>query len=171
MDRFNAGEILVYRVYGLCKVKEIKEMTFSKNEAPQEYYVLVPVSGMPSLYYVPVGNEKAASRLRRPLTAEELDTVLSRVRDEKCQWIENRQLRSEFFNSVLSRGVTSELLSLIRCIYCRKSELSEKGKRLSTTDENIFSSAEKLLFEEIAFVLGIEKEKVSDYLGSYFSLK
>ncbi len=171
MEKFSAGDTLVYDLHGLCRVREIKEMSFVKNEPKQDYYVLEPITGAASLYYIPVENERATSKLRRPFTKEELDTVLSEVKDEDYRWIENRQLRSEAFHSVLTKGITPELLSLIRCIYCRREALSERGKRLSTTDEGIFSAAEKLLNEEFAFVLGIEKEKVSEYISSYFLSK
>ncbi|MBQ7118163.1 MAG: CarD family transcriptional regulator [Clostridia bacterium] len=171
MERFSVGETLVYDIHGLCRVREIKGMSFIKTEPKRDYYVLEPITGATSLYYVPVENERAVSKLRRPLTKDELDEVLSEVKDEDYRWIENRQLRSEVFHSVLAGGITPELISLIRCIYCRKEELSERGKRLSATDEGIFSAAEKLLNEEFAFVLGIEKEKVSEYISSYFLSK
>ena len=171
MNQFRTGDILVYDVNGLCIVTDIKMMSFVKGEPKQEYYVLKPVVSTTSQFYVPVENERALAKLRRPFTKEELDTVLSQVKDGEYQWIENRQLRSETFHSVLDRGVTPDLVALIKCLYCRKESLKQKGKSLSATDESIFSAAEKLLNEEFAFVLGIEKEKVSEYISAYFLSK
>lgn len=171
METFRVGEVLVYDVYGLCRVKEIKKITFDKNGPAKDYYVLEPLAKVSSLYYLPVENERAASKLRRPFSKRELDKILSQVKEENYQWIENRQLRSDAFRSVLYRGITPELVSLVKCIYCRKKELLQKGKRLSTTDENIFSLAEKLLNEEFAFALGIKEDEVGSYISSYFDGK
>lgn len=169
MERLSAGEIIVYDVYGLCRIKEIKSMSFMKSEPERDYYVLEPLEKGNSLYYIPVESESALAKLRRTLTKKELDEILSQAKGTDFQWIENRQLRSDAFRSILYGGITPELVSLIKCIYCRKKTLSEKGKKLSASDENVFSCAEKLLNEEFAYVLGIKKEQVSDYISSYFS--
>lgn len=168
MKSFSQGETLVYDVHGLCRVREIRRMSFVKSEPLQCYYVLSPLSNSSSVYYVPADNEKALSKLRRPLTKQEIEQILSQAKDESCEWIENRQLRTDAFHAVLRRGVTPELVSLIKCIYTRKLYLSEKGKKLSVTDEGVFAAAEKLLNEELAFVLGIKEDEVSGYIGSFF---
>lgn len=168
MERFTIGDILVYDIYGLCRVKEIRNMSFDKNVPGEEYYVLSPVSAAASVYYIPVGNERAVSKLRRPLVRQELEMILSQAKDNDFRWIENRQLRGEVFNSALSKGVTPELISIMRCLWCRKQTLLQKGKRLSTADESFFSAAGRLMTEEIAFVFQIEKEGVMNYISSYF---
>lgn len=170
-EKYSKGDTLVYDTYGLCFVKDIKNISFSKLEEKQDYYVLTPLANSISTYYVPVNNEKAASKLRLPLTKEQVDGMLSQVQTESFSWIDNRQLRSDSFQGILRRGISSELISLIHCIYLRKEELTKQGKHLSATDENIFSCAEKLLNEELSFALGIEKEKVSEYISAYFENK
>ena len=45
--------------------------------------------------------------------------------------------------------------------------LSEKGKKLSSTDEGLFISAEKLIKEEFAFSLGISPEGVTEYIHAF----
>ncbi len=169
MKRFNKDEVLVYDIFGLCMVKEIKSMSFIKTEPKQDYYVLSPLSGSSTVYYVPVNSEKALTKLRRPLTKAELDNLLSESAEKELEWIENRQLRSESFRNVFEKGITPELVSLIKCIYSHKTVLSERGKKLSANDETVFSGAERLLNEEFAFVLGIEKDQVREYIGRYFS--
>lgn len=170
-EKYNKGDTVVYDTYGLCSVEDIRNISFSKLEQPQDYYVLSPLANSISTYYVPINNEKAASKLRLPLTKEQVDGMLSQVQTENCSWIDNRQLRSDSFQGILRRGISSELISLIHCIYLRKEVLTKQGKHLSATDENIFSSAEKLLNEELSFALGIEKEKVSEYISAYFENK
>lgn len=118
MEMYRADDVVVYDVYGLCRVKEIKKLSFVRSETKEVYYVLVPLTGAASQYYVPVGNEKAVSKLRRPFSKEKPDEILSQVKDE-----------------------------------------------------NVFTAAKKLLNEEFSYALGIEKEKVSEYIGRYLLSK
>ncbi|MCI5536797.1 MAG: CarD family transcriptional regulator, partial [Clostridiales bacterium] len=62
--------------------------------------------------------------------------------------------------------VTQELLLMIRCIYMRKLELDQVGKKLPAADTNTLKSAEKLVEEEFSHVLGIEREDVGTYIRS-----
>ncbi|MBR6567990.1 MAG: CarD family transcriptional regulator, partial [Clostridia bacterium] len=50
MERLSVGEVLVYDVHGLCRIKEIKSISFLKNEPKKEYYVLEPLESGNSLY-------------------------------------------------------------------------------------------------------------------------
>ena len=55
---------------------------------------------------------------------------------------------------------------MIRCIYMRKLELDQVGKKLPAADTNTLKSAEKLVEEEFSHVLGIEREDVGTYIRS-----
>ncbi|MBQ8502698.1 MAG: CarD family transcriptional regulator [Clostridia bacterium] len=168
---FDVGSAVVYDVYGVCRVQEIKMMSFSRDKIKEKYYVLAPLNSAISTYYVPVNGEKLNKKLRRPFTVEQIHSLLDKVKDCDYGWIDNRQLRADSYHQILHEGVTSELLALIRCLFERKQELSEKGKNLSSTDEGVLSSAEKLINEEFAFSLGIESGEVSSYIKEYFEKK
>lgn len=164
---FKKEDIIVYGTYGLCAVEDIRNMSFSKIQMSENYYVLKPLKNANSTYYVPVNNEKAVSKLRLPMTKEQIENMLCSAFEKEYEWKENRQLRDDFFNSVLEKGVSAELVSLINCIYMRKETLAQKGKNISATDKNIFSVAEKMLNEELSYVLGTEEEKVSEYIKDF----
>ena len=51
-------------------------------------------------------------------------------------------------------------MRLVKTLYLEKISKKEKGKSLSTTDSRIMAIAEKLLYEEFAFVLNIEPKDV-----------
>ena len=70
----------------------------------------------------------------------------------------------EQFRTILVDGVTQKLLLMIRCIYMKKRELTEQGRKLSTTDENILKSAEKLVEDEFSYVLDIPQSDVGRYI-------
>ena len=46
----------------------------------------------------------------------------------------------------------------------KKRELTEQGRKLSTTDENILKSAEKLVEDEFSYVLDIPQSDVGRYI-------
>ncbi len=168
---FKVGTDVVYDVYGVCCVKEIKSMSFVAGKKEEQYYVLTPVNGSTSTYYVPATNEKALSKLRYPLTVQQINDILDESRECSFLWTENRQRRTEEYRNILDGGISPRLIALIRCLYEKKEELSEKGKSLAATEEVTLSGAEKLLGEEFAYTLNIEKSQVSGYIHDYFTGK
>lgn len=168
-EKFTKGDILVYGNYGLCRMEGIKNTSFVSGVPKQDYYTLTPLSKSASTYYVPVGNEKAVSKLRFPLSEEQIKGILEESKKADIHWIENRQLRSDTFSGILQRGVSPELVALVTCFHFREEALSEQGKTISTTDEMIFTSARELLFEEISYGLGIEKDKAEEYIAAFLS--
>lgn len=65
------------------------------------------------------------------MTKNEIDELLIGMRDKELQWENDRRYRSENFHEILSKGVTQEMLLMIRCIYMKKRELSKMGKNPS----------------------------------------
>lgn len=166
---YTQGTFLVYDTYGICQIKSVKRMSFTKSAPAQTYYVLSPLNSPASTFYVPTENEALCSKLRPPMSEAQIKKLLEESKDVSVDWIDNRQNRNENFHRILDEGITSELLALIKCLYSRKQKLSNEGKKLSGTDEGFFNSAEKLLKEEFAFSLGIDGDKVTEYIQNYYN--
>ncbi len=166
-EKYTAGTFLVYDTYGICKINEVKTMSFMKNTPRQTYYVLSPLNSPNSTFYLPVDSDAACHKLREPLTEVQIKELLLKSSEIQPDWIDNRQTRNENFRRILDGGITAELIALISCLYTRKLALIEKGKKLSGTDEGIFASAEKLVKEEFAFSLKIDPESVAGYIKAY----
>lgn len=164
---YKVDTYLVYDSYGICKVTETENISFSKVAPKKPYYILSPLNLPSSTYYVPVGNEAVQKKLRLPLTEKEIKSLLEKSLNCHIGWIEARQERNETFGRILSSGISAELIALIVCLFERKTELSEKGKKLSPTDEGFFTAAEKLVREEFAFSLGISPENVTEYIHTF----
>ena len=96
-----------------------------------------------------------------------MQQLLLKAKASMPDWIEKRQERNEYTNRILSMGITPELISLIGCLYNRKQLLETQGKKLSSTDENTFALAEKMVKEEFAFSLNISADKVSKYIHTF----
>lgn len=168
-EMYREGTFLVYDTYGICEIKNVKKMNFAKGTPLKTYYVLSPLNSPASTFYLPVENEELCEKLRPPMSEENIKRLLDESRSVSVDWIDNRQNRNENFHRILDAGITSELLALIKCLYSRRQTLSQQGKKLSGTDEGYFNSAEKLVKEEFAFSLGIDPERVTEYIQEYFN--
>ncbi len=161
---YKEGDYIVYDTYGICLIKEIKNMSFTHASPIKPYYILSPLYSKQSTYYVPCDSEKLVSKMRLPLTKSEIEELLKGSYETEFGWIDNRQTRGEKIREILNGGISPELIALIRCLFERRLELKEKGKSLSATDENNLSIAEKMINDEFSFSLGIEKESVADFI-------
>lgn len=166
-SKYFPGTFVVYDIYGICKVNKIENISFSKGTPKRPYYVLSPLNTPSSTYYVPITNEVLSNRLRLPMSEKEIKALLERSRNINIKWIENRHERNETFSKILSSGISEELICLIGCLYKKRLALTQSGKKLCSTDENIFKTAEKMLKEEFAFSLGIPCEEVTDYIHNF----
>ena len=106
------------------------------------------------------------AKMRYVLKKEEIDSLLEGDARVETKWIENKNERSSVYKGIIAAGDAKALLSLIRCLYEKRAELAEAGKKLPASDSGILESAEKMIREEFAFVLDIEESSVADYIVS-----
>ena len=80
-------------------------------------------------------------------------------------WIDDENKRKEFFHNILVEGDRRKLIMMIKTIYLHQQEQFKNNKRkLHISDERFFKDAEKLLYDEFAYVLGIEPHQVIDFI-------
>lgn len=53
---------------------------------------------------------------------------------------------------------------MIKTLRLRRKALSACGKKLRVTDEAALTSAEKVLYDEFAYALGIARDEVTSYI-------
>lgn len=158
----NIGETIIYGTNGACFIKNIETMNFGKES--MEYYVLTPVFDENSKIYVPVGSEAANTKMRKILSKDEFDSIILSLKEEKTEWIDDDNERKKYGDSVIASGDRKEIMLLIGMIYMKKQELKAKKKHLYAIDEKLLNEGEKIIENELAYILGIEKEKVSSYI-------
>lgn len=159
---YTKNETVVYGSSGICKIEDIQTKSIAREN--RRYYVLKPVYESASTLYVPVDNEHLQEKMRHVLSKAEIDKLLSLIGDNTIEWIEDDRQRTEEFGCILAKGIQVDLLVLIKCLYRKKSELSDSGRKFKASDEKMLFAAEKMVNEEFAYVLGISKENVSDYI-------
>lgn len=152
---------------GICKIEDIRNEKLTKNNAL--YYILKPIYSPDSTVYLPTDNEALTSKMRYVLTREEVDKLINQINSLEIKWIDDDQKRAETFNKIISDGVHTELLTLIKCLYTKKISLHNTNKKFHAADEKILAAAEKLINEEFAYALDIEPKDVNEYISCHIS--
>lgn len=167
---FKIGEYIVYSTNGLCRVADIKDMSFVTGEESRKYYIVEPVKGNSSTIYIPADSEKLMGKTRRAMTKDEIDSLLTNLKGEELEWEEDRKLRAEQYHEIIMGGVSDELLLMISCIYYKKYELQKINKTLSASDSKSLEVAEKLVEEEFSYVLDIKPAEVGNYIRNVLGI-
>ena len=155
---YKIGSIVVYGTEGLCKICDITERTFGKETS--EYYVLSPLANEAETVFVPKNNEKVLKRMRPILSKERASELLEAAPSEYGEWVENDRERQHMYKQILLCGSSEDLLMMTRALYLHQIELLERGRKLHAADERFLKEAEKMLFEELAYVFNITVAEV-----------
>ena len=158
------GEYVSYGINGMCNIEDIRPMQLSQSVEKMMYYILRPESNPKSTIFVPVNNQKLVSKMREPMTKDEINAMLVRMKDRTLEWEKDVRFRTESFHEILNNGVNQDLILMIRCLHRKRQELVQLGKKLPARDSNTLKTAERLVEEEFAHVLHIKCEEVSDYI-------
>ena len=161
---FDIGEYVSYGINGMCNIEDIRPMQLSQSVEKMMYYILRPESNPKSTIFVPVNNQKLVSKMREPMTKDEINAMLVRMKDRTLEWEKDVRFRTESFHEILNNGVNQDLILMIRCLHRKRQELVQLGKKLPARDSNTLKTAERLVEEEFAHVLHIKWEEVSDYI-------
>ncbi len=159
---FQVGDNVVYGIHGVCKVVDEEERTVNKKHLT--YLALEPVGQDGSKYLVPIDNAAAMAKLRRMLSKEELEALLSSEEVRKDGWIKDENLRKQTYRELINSGDRAKLLCMVRTLYRHKAAQAAAGKKCHLCDENFLRDAERLLAGEMSMVLGIEPESVRKYV-------
>ena len=157
------GEIILYGTDGVCRISEVTEKKFGKETV--KYYVLNALYRNSSVIYVPVGNEKLEAKMRDILTREEIELLLADIPGEDSIWIENEPVRKIKYKEIITGGDRRELFCLVKTLYEHRTLQERSGKKMHMTDERFMKDAEKILYDEIAHVFGIDHREVFGYIS------
>ena len=152
---FDIGEYVSYGINGMCNIEDIRPMQLSQSVEKMMYYILRPESNPKSTIFVPVNNQKLVSKMREPMTKDEINAMLVRMKDRTLEWEKDVRFRTESFHEILNNGVNQDLILMIRCLHRKRQELVQLGKKLPARDSNTLKTAERLVEEEFAHVLHI----------------
>ena len=158
------GDYVRYSTDGVCVVADIETMVSPDGRSKKQYYVLCPVADSGTRVFVPLDNPALLGKMRPILKRQEVDRVIWESTRCGLEWVGDRNRRAEQFRRIIKAADPLSLLQLCRCIHERDCQLSAEGKRLSGSDEAILRQAERLVENEFAFSLGLERQEVGPYI-------
>ena len=165
---FQIGQVVCYGMEGVCTITEMKNMKVGHTRSP--YYVLKPIHRTSSTIFVPVNNAELVAKMKSVLSEEEINDLLSSVKDGEIEWIDDANDRKAEYQKILLEGERVQKVRLVRTLVQRRQHLQKLGKHLRSGDEQILRDAEKLLVDEFSLVLKIPQEKVPDYIRTHVEM-
>lgn len=159
---FQCGDHVVYGIHGVCRIVDIEKKIVDRKTV--EYYVLQPSTQTDATYYVPVHNEAAVAKMRKMLTAAELNALLDSDEIHADCWITEENLRKDRYRKLITGADCAELIGMIRSLHLHKQKQLEAGKKFHICDENFLKDAQRLIASEVSQILGIEPDQVEQYI-------
>lgn len=159
---FKIDDKVLYGSSGICVIEGKISREFKGKII--EYYVLKPIENMSSTVFVPVNNQELVSRIKKLLTEKEIEEMIKELPEDNLEWINHDNTRRDRFKSIVKSGNRKEIMRLIRTLYTKQIELKEAGRKMHAVDLGLFKEAQKILHDEMAYVLDIESDEVADYI-------
>lgn len=159
---FKINDVVVYGAQGVCRIVGIDEQKTGREN--KQYFVLKPQNDKGATFYVPTGNEKALSKMRKVMGKEDVIALIDSIPDKTPIWIENEAERKETYKQILLSGDQAAIVSMIQALYVHKKEREAEGKRLHMSDEYFMKEAEQLLHNEWQYVLEVDKTGLMAYI-------
>lgn len=163
-EQYRIGDHVSYSCNGVCLVADIRTDSPSGKEAPKPFYILKPVADPGSTIFVPTTSETLLAKMQRLPTQGEIDQLIRSTREEELAWVDDRKVRAASFQATIKACDLRELLRLVGCIYRKKQELADKGKKLAASDDATLRRAEGIIQNELSFVLQIPDDQVGAYI-------
>lgn len=159
---YQAGDKVVYGIHGVCRVLDQEEHTVDRKRVT--YLALEPLGQEGARFFVPTQNAAAMAKLRRMISREELEALLSSQEVRTDHWIQDENLRKQTYRELINSGDRARLMRMVRTLYHHKAAQTAAGRKCHLCDENFLRDAEKLLTSEFCLVLGMEPEQVRRYI-------
>lgn len=157
---FNVGDLVLYGFTGVCRVNEIKAISFDNPNEKVLYYVLGPLY-QDCTISTPVNNNRIP--MRPILTLEEAENLIQKIPELDTGMFHSSVLRelTEFYDQYLQTYASDKLVKLCLSVYNKRSILQEENRKLGATDERYLKQAEDLLFGELAVIFDISPDEVA----------
>lgn len=159
---FQVKDVVIYGHHGVCEITEIGTLKMPMADREKLYYTLRPVYHRDSAVYAPVENRRII--MRPIISKEEAERLIRHIPEIETVWIVNEKAREVQYKEALQSCDCVELVKIIKTLYYRKQQRLESGKKVTVVDEKYFRQAEDKLYEELAYVLNMGKNQVSEYI-------
>ena len=156
--KFSAGETVLYRRYGVCRVSSTEERTFGDSQ--KLYYTLEPVFvAKTTKFYVPADADGLDLLIRRIFDEKQLTAAVNCAKAEPLQWIDSAKERLASFEELMKTGTLADMVRLARALREHKLRQKKLGRHFIDCDRRILAATEKLVSDELVYVLGIDRDE------------
>ena len=161
---YKKDDIIMYGTSGVCRVVGMIERDFGGTSHP--YYQLQPVYDEKSTLFVPLENPALVEKMHGVLSADAVEELLHTTPEQQPAWIADEASRKQHYKEILEGDDRKALICAIQALYRHRQSCREEGKKLHVCDERFLKDAERILYDELAFVLKIDRDKILGYILS-----
>ena len=158
---FNRGDIVLYGSSGICEIGDITTVDIPGVPKDKLFYILYQKSGNAKIYVAVDGN---TSKMRKLISKAEAMKLIDQIADIEPLKVKDKKKPEAEYKEALQKYDCTELIKLIKCLYFRKQQRLEEGKKATAADEKYMKSAEEVLYQELGVVLDIPKDQVLDFI-------
>lgn len=148
---FKVGEYVIYR-RDLCIIKSIVD---------NKYYKLSLIDDDTLTISIPIENKLGL--LRYPISIEKAKELITKI-PNIAPINTNDKLLENAYKELMRTNKHEDLIKIIKTTYLRNKEREENGKKAGDKDQTFFKQAEKYLYNELSFVLGMNYQECKNYI-------
>ena len=158
---YQTGDLVMYGNTGVCRVEEIGYPDAASDQETL-YYKLSPVYDT-AVIYTPVDTRAFMRPVMSRQAAEQLIDRIPDIPDNVCDNHDIRML-GEQYRACLNTHRNEDLVRLIKSVYQKNRRSVKAGRHMGQTDQQYMKRAEKMLYGELAVVLGMEYDEIQPYI-------
>lgn len=159
---YQLGERVVYGIHGVCQVVAVEQRRVDRKNLT--YLALEPAGHGGSRFLIPAHNEAAMAKLRKILSAAEMEALLQEDGLHEGNWIPIESQRKQAYRELTAGADRRDILQMLCTVYRHKEAQFAAGKKVHQCDENFLRDGEKLIAGEIAVVMDLEYPQALAYL-------
>lgn len=158
---YQTGDFVMYGNTGVCRVEEIGYPDAASDQETL-YYKLSPVYDT-AVIYTPVDTRAFMRPVMSRQAAEQLIDRIPDIPDNVCDNHDIRML-GEQYRACLNTHRNEDLVRLIKSVYQKNRRSVKAGRHMGQMDQQYMKRAEKMLYGELAVVLGMEYDEIQPYI-------
>jgi len=156
ISMYEVGSKVVYPLHGVGIISSIEEKTVL-GETHSYYIIKLGISDMTVMIPIERSDELG---LRRIVTNQDVKEALKLIKGETTKMEEDWKARYQHNFERMKKGSILDVAEVVRNLFHRN-----KIKELSIMEKKLYENAYRLLVDEIAYVLNINKKDVRDLIS------
>ncbi len=161
------NDIVLYGSAGACRVTDFCKKRIAGED--HDYAVLETQAAPITTIYLPLENKVLMGKIKPVLSREQMLRMIREIPTLDAPWIEDQEQRKLQYREALSGCDRIDLVRLVKTLYARQEEQRGQGRKLHSADERAFREAQRMLHNEIAFVLQISPDEVPALISAELS--